>query len=385
MKFLRQTVLLLFFAFTAQAQTLNWVFVSATGIPKPATDTGAKPLYLYLATAGDIYLDDVSVVAGSTTNGVNLVTNGGFEGSLSPWTIGSDGNNSASVASGNFAHSGTNSLHLVASAGGTTKNSSIWQDFSSLIATNGTYTLSFWYRQSTNGGPLIVRFSGGGITTTNNPAPAPAPDTTPPVIVGITPAGGATVSNLAQIQVTFSENVSGVDAEDLLIAGNPADSVSGSGSNYVFSFTQPSPGTVSIYWDIESAITDLSGNLFDTSGSWTYTLIDNIPPAIASTTPAAGAGRRQSHAGPGHIQRGGHRRERLRVFDQWRAGNGRERRRHWAVCVSIHATRARAGAILMVAGTKYPGRRVESFWRSRLDGDAGFGGNGSRVDQHGHQ
>jgi len=289
MKFLRQTVLLLLFAFTAQAQTLNWVFVSATGIPKPATDTGAKPLYLYLATAGDIYLDDVSVVAGSTTNGVNLVTNGGFEGSLSPWTIGSDGNNSASVASANFAHSGTSSLHLVASAGGTTKNSSIWQDFSSLIATNGTYTLSFWYRQSTNGGPLIVRFSGGGITTTNNPAPAPAPDTTPPVIVGITPAGGATVSNLAQIQVTFSENVSGVDAEDLLIAGNPADSVSGSGSNYVFSFTQPSPGTVSIYWDIESAITDLSGNLFDTSGSWTYTLIDNIPPAIASTTPAAGA------------------------------------------------------------------------------------------------
>ena len=289
MKFLRPAVLLLLFAFTAQAQTLNWVFVSATGIPKPSTDTSAKPLYLYLATAGDIYLDDVSVVAGSTTNGVNLVTNGGFEGSLSPWTIGSDGNNSASVVSTNFAHSGTNSLHLVASAGGTTKNSSIWQDFSSLISTGGTYTLSFWYRQSTNGGPLIVRFSGGGITTTNNPAPAPGSDTTPPVVVSLTPASGATVSNLTQIQVTFSKNVSGVDAEDLLVAGNPADSVSGSGSNYVFSFTQPSPGTVLIYWDIESAITDLSGNLFDTSGSWTYTLIDNIPPAIASTTPAAGA------------------------------------------------------------------------------------------------
>ena len=288
MKFLRPAVLLLLFAFTAQAQTLNWIFVSATGIPKPSTDTSAKPLYLYLATAGDIYLDDVSVVAGSTTNGVNLVTNGGFEGSLSPWTIGSDGNNSASVVSANFPHSGTNSLHLVASAGGTTKNSSIWQDFSSLISTGGTYTLSFWYRQSTNGGPLIVRFSGGGITTTNNPAPAPGTDTTPPVVVSLTPASGATVSNLTQIQVTFSENVSGVDAEDLLVAGNPADAVSGSGSNYVFSFTQPLPGTVLIYWDIESAITDLSGNLFDRSGSWTYTLIDNIPPAIASTTPAAG-------------------------------------------------------------------------------------------------
>jgi len=105
---------------------------------------------------------------------------------------------SASVVSANFAHSGTNSLHLVASAGGTTKNSSIWQDFSSSITIGGTYTLSFWYRQSTNGGPLIVRFSGGGITTTNNPAPpsapSPSPDTNPPVVVSLTPASGATVS-----------------------------------------------------------------------------------------------------------------------------------------------------------------------------------------------
>jgi hypothetical protein len=152
MIFLRQAILLFLVAFTAQAQTFNWVFVSATGVPRPSTDSSAKPLYLYLATAGDIYLDDVSVVAGSTTNGVNLVTNGGFEGSISPWTIGSVGNNSASVVSTNFAHSGTNSLHLIASAGGTTQSSAIWQDFSSLIATNGTYTLSFWYLQSTNGG-----------------------------------------------------------------------------------------------------------------------------------------------------------------------------------------------------------------------------------------
>ena len=107
MIFLRQAFLLFLFVFTAQTQTLNWVFVSATGIPKPSTDPSAKPLYLYLSTAGDIYLDDVSVVAGSTTNGVNLVTNGGFEGKLSPWTIGTTGNNSASVVTNTFAHSGT--------------------------------------------------------------------------------------------------------------------------------------------------------------------------------------------------------------------------------------------------------------------------------------
>jgi hypothetical protein len=116
-----------------------------------------------------------------------------------------------------------------------------------------------------------------------------APSTNPPVVVALNPSAGATVSNLAQIQITFSKNVTGLEAEDLLIAGNPADFVSGSGSDYVFTFTQPPPGTILVYWDIESAITDLSGNLFNTSGSWTYTLVDDIAPKMVSTTPAAGA------------------------------------------------------------------------------------------------
>ena len=75
------------------------------------------------------------------------------------------------------------------------------------------------------------------------------------------------MGNLTQIQVTFSKNVTGVDAADLLIAGNPANSVSGTGSNYVFTFTQPAPGTILVDWDVDSGITDLSGNVFDTSGS----------------------------------------------------------------------------------------------------------------------
>jgi hypothetical protein len=151
--------------------TPKWVRAAATGIPQPSA--GLRPLYIYLQSPGNIYVDDVSVVAGSVAeSGVNLVTNGSFETSLSPWTIGSDGNNSASVSSTNVAHSGSRSLHLIASAGGTTQNSSIWQDFSGRLTVGGTYTLSFWYLQSTNGGPLTVRFSGSGISITTNPAPA---------------------------------------------------------------------------------------------------------------------------------------------------------------------------------------------------------------------
>lgn len=148
----------------------QWVRASAIGIPRPDV---TRPLYIYLQSAGDIYVDDVSVVAGSVAeSGANFVTNGGFETSLTPWTIGSDGNNSASAVSTAFKHSGASSLHLVASAGGTTLNSSVWQDFSSSLTVGATYTLSFWYLQSTNGGPLTVRFSGSGIVITTNPAPA---------------------------------------------------------------------------------------------------------------------------------------------------------------------------------------------------------------------
>src|SRR5439155_26550068 len=44
-------------------------------------------------------------------------------------------------------------------------------------------------------------------------------DLTPPTIANIQPPAGATVTNLTQIAITFSEPVSGVDARDLRING----------------------------------------------------------------------------------------------------------------------------------------------------------------------
>ncbi|MDB6113049.1 MAG: CotH protein [Pedosphaera sp.] len=165
----------------------QWVRASATGIPRPDV---TRPLYIYLQSAGDIYIDDVSVVAGSVAEtGVNVVSNGGFETSLVPWTIGSDGNNGASLISNNVKHSGNTSLHLVAAAAGSTQNSAIWQDFSGNLTPGATYTLSFWYLQSTNGGPLTVRFSGNGLTITTNPAPM-----TLPLLAAATPAAANSVT-----------------------------------------------------------------------------------------------------------------------------------------------------------------------------------------------
>ena len=40
-------------------------------------------IYIYLQSAGDIYVDDLNLVAGSVPDaGVNLITNAGFETSL---------------------------------------------------------------------------------------------------------------------------------------------------------------------------------------------------------------------------------------------------------------------------------------------------------------
>ena len=114
-------------------------------------------------------------------------------------------------------------------------------------------------------------------------------DTNRPAITTLNPPAGATVSTLTQIQVTFSKNVIGVDAEDLQIDGAPAGFLSGSGSNYLFGFSQPPAGTVQITWDVDSGISDLSGNSFNPSVTWTYQLLDNIPPVLVSTAPAAAA------------------------------------------------------------------------------------------------
>src|SRR5207249_6299623 len=60
-------------------------------------------------------------------------------------------------------------------------------------------------------------------------------DLTPPIIANIQPPASATVTNLTQITITFSEPVSGVDARDLRINGAPASALFGGPTTYTFS------------------------------------------------------------------------------------------------------------------------------------------------------
>src|SRR5947209_11609154 len=86
-----------------------------------------------------------------------------------------------------------------------------------------------------------------------------AADTTPPAVFSILPIPGITVSNLTQIAVAFNEPVTGVTPGALQINGFDADSVSGTNpTNFIFTFTQPPPGQVLLYFDIDQSITELS-------------------------------------------------------------------------------------------------------------------------------
>ena len=84
-------------------------------------------------------------------------------------------------------------------------------------------------------------------------------DATPPTVVQVTPAPNATVTRLDTVQILFSEAVTGVTADALLINGSRATNVSGAGLGpYLFSFAQPSPGLVQFSWAASHGITDLS-------------------------------------------------------------------------------------------------------------------------------
>ena len=123
----------------------------------------------------------------------------------------------------------------------------------------------------------------------------PPTNTVAPTVSSQTPAAGALVTALNTIRVIFSERVSGVDASDLLVNGEPAIEMIGDTSNYVFTVIQPGYGTVNVSWAANHGIADFgfpSSLPFDENGpdaSWTYDLVDRTPPTIAVREPVAGA------------------------------------------------------------------------------------------------
>ena len=113
-------------------------------------------------------------------------------------------------------------------------------------------------------------------------------DTTPPTVASLNPLAGVTVKSLTQVEVRFSEPVTGVDASDLLINGSPATNVTGSlAGPYVFRFPPPAPGMVQLVWAAGHNIRDQAAAPNDfAGGSWSYMVDPNFLAAPVRICPS---------------------------------------------------------------------------------------------------
>lgn len=157
-----------------------WRFASVT-----ATNGTGSRLYLYLNSVGDVYVDDLSLVAGDAPGvGSNYVRGGDFEAPITDnFVVGNNLTNSA--LSGTVKHAGGSSGHIISTAAGGALNTSIYQDLLPLPALKQLYTLSFWYRYGAAGGTLTVRMPNSTLRVDQSVTPTNVP-------LGLTSTPGTT-------------------------------------------------------------------------------------------------------------------------------------------------------------------------------------------------
>jgi uncharacterized protein (DUF1800 family) len=177
----------------------EWIYVTATG----PLSSGNKNLYLFLSGAGEGWIDDIRLVAGSVPNvGPNLLVNGDFEQPLgSEWQASADF--TGSHLDNTVARSGNGSLHLVATAAGAGSGDAFFQTIPSLVNLS-TYTVSYWYRPSPQNRQLIVRLSGSVLNS--------SPDTSAGVLRARLEAANGGVS-LDEMRRWYCQNAVGSPAQ----------------------------------------------------------------------------------------------------------------------------------------------------------------------------
>ena len=227
-------------AFTVIVNDLPaWTYFTATG-------TGSSSiLYLYLTAPGDLYIDDLQIVSGTVAGtGTNLLANGDFESALSgPWTVSPNHADSAIVT--NLAHSGRSSLHVIASSGGSTKTSSIYQTMVPGLTSGAPYTLSFWGLPGSNTANLALRLSGSGINFNQN-LDATAATNQPPVISDYTGLQVVVRGEPLEYAVAATDPDAGQILRFSLAPGAPADASIDAVSG-LFTWTPPATLPAGLY------------------------------------------------------------------------------------------------------------------------------------------
>jgi uncharacterized protein (DUF1800 family) len=168
----------------------NWTLVSVTGV------VSSSVLYMYLRGIGEMYIDDLQLrllntvistnyVTNQTTMevstnfmtntvvGPNVLVNGNFESAtLAPWVAGA--NLIQSHVTNGTACEGSQSLHIISTAPGSTAASAIQQTVTPTLPNNRRCVLSFAYLPNANSSLLTLRLSGSGVIISGMDEP-PAP------------------------------------------------------------------------------------------------------------------------------------------------------------------------------------------------------------------
>ena len=112
-------------------------------------------------------------------------------------------------------------------------------------------------------------------------------DTTPPAVVINTPS--TTVSSDFTVDVSFSENVTGLELSDFSVTNGNASALSGSGASYSVNVTPAAIGNVTVQLPAGAA-SDAAGNASTASNLLTVafddTPVDTTPPTVVISTPS---------------------------------------------------------------------------------------------------
>ncbi|MFC1451794.1 lamin tail domain-containing protein [Verrucomicrobiota bacterium] len=154
----------------------DWTFAQMTGTSTDNVRTlGDAAVHVALGEAGEVHVDDISLVAGPVHGaGTNIVRNGGFESALhGTWTA--EGTHAAGEVTTEARFTGLQSLWLTASGRGDTQGNSVRQGALGLDLST-VYTLSYWYLPSSTATSLTVQVTETDIVSAHRALPEPPED-----------------------------------------------------------------------------------------------------------------------------------------------------------------------------------------------------------------
>jgi hypothetical protein len=156
----------------------------------------------------------------------------------------------------------------------------LWQKDGQYLPIERSATLIIPYSRTTDSGAKYrcVITNPKGHVVSSEATLTVLPEITEPTLLVVSPPAGATVREFGQIEITFSEPVTGVNAADLTINSAASTNVTGSAAGpYLFTFPRVT-GSVRVAFPTGHGIEDLSENhnVFG-GGNWLINVDPNAP------------------------------------------------------------------------------------------------------------